>query len=64
MLMLHMPKSFKVGDTEPCRINKEPTTVTWRADDHLVLGGTDARKIVSVAPDGDLVMFVCGDRGE
>lgn len=39
MLMLHMPKTFKVGDTEPCRINKQPTTVHWRPDHHLVLGG-------------------------
>ena len=30
MLAIHMPKSFRIGDTVDCKINGEPKRVTWR----------------------------------
>jgi hypothetical protein len=63
MLMLNMPLDFKVGETRPCRINFEPTTVHWRDDGHLVLGGTEAREILSIHEGPGLRGFICSDTG-
>jgi hypothetical protein len=63
MLSLSMPLHFKVGDTAPCRINFEPTTVHWRDDGYLVFGGTDAHKILATCEGPDLRSFVCSDAG-
>jgi hypothetical protein len=47
MFMIHMPKSFKVGDTADCRINKIPQRLTWRDEDTIVIEPDDARTIVT-----------------
>src|SRR3954465_714668 len=42
MFMIHMPLSFKVGDTAECRINMKPRRLTWRDNKHLVIEADDA----------------------
>ena len=64
MFVIHMPKSFRVGDTKDCRINGEPKQVTWRDEDTLVIDPDDARAIVSRFTEGDSTCFMCGDPGE
>ena len=59
-----MTKSFKVGDTADCRINKKPRRVTWRDENTLVIEPDDARKIITWVTEGNLTCFMCGDRGE
>lgn len=61
MFIMHMPKSFKVGDTEACRINGEPAQLTWRSPDTLVIGDNDARSIVKTHIEDGLRCFICGD---
>jgi hypothetical protein len=61
MFIMHMPKSFKVGDTEACRINGEPAQLTWRSADTLVIGDNDARLIVQTHVEDGLRCFICGD---
>jgi hypothetical protein len=31
MFMMTMPKTFKIGDTADCKINKHPARLTYRA---------------------------------
>jgi hypothetical protein len=64
MFMIHMPKTFKVGETRDCRINGEPKQVSWRDEDTLVIEPDDARTIVTRVTEGDLTCFMCGDAGE
>jgi hypothetical protein len=64
MFIMHMPESFKVGDTAACRINDEPAQLTWRSHDTLVIGAADARRIVMTNVEGGLRCFICGDAGE
>jgi hypothetical protein len=61
MFILHMPESFKVGDTEACRINGEPAQLTWRSPDTLVIGATDARHILKTHVEDGLRCFICAD---
>jgi len=61
MFIIHMPVGFKVGDTAACKINREPAQLPWRSPDILVIGATDARRIVKTFIDGELRCFVCGD---
>ena len=61
MFMISFPLGFKVGDTVDCRINREPARVTWRDANHLVIEPDDARVIVAIDKDHDLINFVCGD---
>ena len=61
MFIMHMPLSFKVGDSANVRINKEPTRLTWRDEHTLVIGDNDARRIVTSQIDGDLRCVICGD---
>ena len=61
MFIMHMPESFKIGDTADCRINGEPTQLTWRSPDTLVIGNTDARHIVKTHVEDGLRCFICGD---
>ena len=49
--------TFKVGDTEDCRINREPARLTWRDQDTLVIELGDARKM----EDGNLIRFIAAD---
>jgi len=63
MLMISMPTTFKVGDTQDCRINGKPERLTWRDEDTAVIEPGDARKIVSVNRSRDLIHFVCGAAG-
>ena len=61
MFMISFPLGFKVGDTVDCRINREPARVTWRDTDHLVIEPNDARVIMAVDKEDNLITFVCGD---
>jgi hypothetical protein len=63
MFMIHMPTTFKVGDTDDCRINGESKRLTWRDKDTLVIEPDDARQILLSALDGELRCFMCGDAG-
>jgi hypothetical protein len=58
-----MPKDFQVGQTADVRINAEPARVTWRDRETLVIEPDDPRRILSVDRAGDLLRFVCADRG-
>jgi hypothetical protein len=65
MFMIHMPKTFSVGDTKYCRIDGELNQVTWRDENTLVIEPDDVRAIVTrVNDEGNLVCFVCGDAGK
>ena len=59
--VISMPSTFKVGDTAECRINREPALVTWRDKDTLVIAPDDARRIVFMRRDRDLIDFACTD---
>jgi hypothetical protein len=61
MFIMHMPETFKIGDTAACRINNEPTQLTWRSLDTLVIGENDARHIVETRIGDGLRCFICGD---
>jgi hypothetical protein len=62
MFSMTMPKTFKIGDTEPVRINGKPATLTWRDAGTLVINGTDARRILRCVPfTDDLIDFICSD---
>jgi hypothetical protein len=61
MFVMHMPLSFKIGDTANVNINREPTTLTWRDVSTLVIGSDDARRIVQSGDDDGLRCFVCTD---
>src|SRR5262245_53220872 len=63
MFVMTMPKTFRVGDTADCRINKQPARLTWRDAKTLVIEPNDARTIITTHYDGDLVHFTCGDAG-
>ena len=41
MLILDMPYDFKLGDTQPCKINGEPRRVRWE-EEFLVFLPPDA----------------------
>ena len=64
MFMISTPKTFKVGDTIDCRINDAPQRLTWRDENTLVIEPDDARTIVTRVTEGDLICFICGDKGE
>jgi hypothetical protein len=61
MFIMHMPENFKIGDSADCRINNEPTRLTWRDEKTLVIGDNDARTIVTTHIENNLRCFVCGD---
>jgi len=61
MFMMHMPENFKIGDSTDCHINGEPTRLTWRDKNTLVIGGNDARTIVTTHIENGLRCFICGD---
>jgi hypothetical protein len=63
MFMMTMPKTFKVGDNADCRINAEPARITWRDPHILVIEPDDARTIMAVDRESDLITFFCGDAG-
>jgi hypothetical protein len=62
VFIITMPKTFAVGETAECRINRKPTRVTWRDERTLVIEPGDSRRIKEKVANGDLVTFVCGDR--
>ena len=61
MFFMSMPLTFKVGDTAPVRVNKQPATLLWRDANTLVLNGTDARRILHSHVSGNLRNFTCTD---
>jgi hypothetical protein len=61
MFVIHMPVNFKVGDTAGCRINGEPSSVTWRDKDTLVIEPDDARTIELQVVENGLRCFICSD---
>jgi hypothetical protein len=58
---LSMPLDFKVGDTCNCSINFAPKRVTWRDPNTLVIEPDDARRIVQIARDSELINFIRAD---
>jgi hypothetical protein len=63
MFVMHMPESFKIGDSADCNINGEPVRLTWRDKNTLVIGDDDARAILTSHVENGLRCFFCGDRG-
>jgi hypothetical protein len=63
MFFISMPRGFKIGDTVDCRVNYEPARVTWRDANCLVIEPDDARPILGIGKEGDLISFACGDAG-
>jgi len=59
MFLISMPTTFKVGDTEDCRINGKPEKITWRDRNTLVIEPNDARQILNVERTGDMLSFSC-----
>ena len=64
MFMITMPLDFTIGETRACKINGEPSKITWRDEETLVIEPGDARKIACAFLDGGLRTFFCGDAGE
>lgn len=64
MFFISMPDTFKLGDTEGCRINGQPAKIEWRDADTLVILPDDARPILAVEKVGKLISFTCGHQGE
>jgi hypothetical protein len=63
--MIAMPASFKVGDTQDCRINNgKAERLHWRDKDTLVIEPADARTILSAERVGKLIHFTCGGEGK
>ncbi len=63
MFTIAMPTEFKVGDTSDCRINGEAKRLTWRDNDTLVIEPGDARPILSLDREDDMIHFICGRAG-
>jgi hypothetical protein len=63
MFMMTMPKTFKVGDTADCRINKQPARLTWRDPNTLVIEPDEARVIMAIDRETECITFFCGDPG-
>jgi hypothetical protein len=61
--IIYMPQTFKIGDTETCKINGETQQVTWRDKTTLVIEPDDPRAIVTRTQPGDLTCFFCADAG-
>ena len=59
MLSIVLPRTFKIGDTQAARVNKQQATLFWRDKDTMVLNGTDTRKILLTFDDGALRHFAC-----
>jgi hypothetical protein len=64
MILITLPKTFAVGDTEMCRINGQDQRVTWRDKDTLVIEPGDVRAILETSVTGDVIHFVCARRGK
>lgn len=62
MFFIHMPKTFKVGDTADTKINGQRKQVTWRDRDTLVIEPGDVRHIQIVDSGGSLNTFGCADK--
>jgi hypothetical protein len=61
MFSIHMPLTFKIGDTVSIRINAERRKITWRDQNHLVIEPDDVRKIQKMHATSDLRLFLCDD---
>jgi hypothetical protein len=61
MFAIHLSNNVGIGDTVDCRINAEPARVTWRDAQTLVIEPGDARRILRIAAEGDLNLFICTD---
>jgi hypothetical protein len=63
MFMMQTPKTFKIGESIDCKINGEPSRMTWKDADTLVIEPGDERAILSTRIDGDLRVFMCSHSG-
>jgi hypothetical protein len=66
MFIIHLPETFKVGDTHEATINGRKAQVTYTDVRTLTIGAADHRRILSrdtVVSDGkdNLVCFFCSD---
>lgn len=64
MFSIHMPLTFKIGDTASIRLNAEKQKVTWRDEDHLVIEPNDVRKIQKMYATSELRLFLCDDAAD
>ncbi len=64
MFIVHMPKTFRIGDTAGVLINAKPARITWRDANTLVIEPDDARTIVAREEDNEMACFMCGNAGE
>jgi hypothetical protein len=62
--MTPLPKSHAVGQTEPCRVNGEKTTITLLAGNRLRIGDDDVRDIIKVVDAGEPLYYFCSDQGQ
>lgn len=64
MLMLDLPKTFKVGDATDCQIGDAAARITWRDTSLFIVEFDNARRhvanmrIVGMRENGDLMRFV------
>jgi hypothetical protein len=61
MLTLYMPGTFKLGDTDHCRINGDKSWITWRDGDTLAVDGDARRILFTVIDKAGLRLFIAGD---
>ena len=59
MFLMHTPKTFRVGDSQDCRINGEAARITWKNAKTLVIEPGDERAILHTLIDGELRVFFC-----
>jgi hypothetical protein len=65
MFIVTLPSTIGIGDTVDCKINGEPSKITWRDADHLVIEPGDVREIITtdLSEDGELLSFFCATAG-
>jgi hypothetical protein len=63
MFTIDTPKTFNVGETIDCRINGEPSQITWKNADTLVIEPNDPRAVLNTRIDGESRIFFCGHAG-
>jgi hypothetical protein len=63
MLLVSMPKTFKVGNTDDAVINQMVVRLTWRDTKTLVIEPDDARVILHTVIENGFRFFMCTDQG-
>jgi hypothetical protein len=61
MFIMHLPSSFKIGETADVTINGRTQRLTWTDVHTLTIEPNDRRRILTKEDDGELITFVCSD---